>query len=121
MSGTRRMMAEGPGWEGLMERVLGLVRRRIGVSAAIVLLTLERRKRVSMTGLSWELGVTLAAASDVVGNLVRRKLVERSRDPEDRRVVWMTLTEKGRGVVAEVMGENEGKTSNAKHETSKGE
>ena len=47
------------------------------------------------------LGVTNAAASQMVDRLVQYELIERSEDPVDRRVKQLRLTEKGRDVVQE--------------------
>jgi DNA-binding MarR family transcriptional regulator len=47
------------------------------------------------------LGVTNAAASQMVDRLVQYEMIERSEDPVDRRVKQLKLTEKGRGIVQE--------------------
>jgi len=45
------------------------------------------------------LGVTNAAASQMVEKLVQQGLVERSEDPNDRRAKQLTLTPKGRALI----------------------
>jgi DNA-binding MarR family transcriptional regulator len=45
------------------------------------------------------LGVTNAAASQMVDRLVQSGIVERTEDPEDRRVKQLKLTEKGTSIV----------------------
>lgn len=45
------------------------------------------------------LGVTNAAASQMVERLVQQGLIERAEDPSDRRVKQLSLTEKGRRLV----------------------
>ncbi len=45
-------------------------------------------------------GVTLPAATAVVDRLVEAGLVERHSEPNDRRVVRIALTEKGRKMIA---------------------
>ena len=47
------------------------------------------------------LGVTNAAASQMVDRLVQYELIERSEDPVDRRVKQLRLTKKGRAIVRE--------------------
>ena len=47
------------------------------------------------------LGVTNAAASQMVDRLVQYELIERSEDPVDRRVKQLRLTDKGRDIVQE--------------------
>ncbi len=44
-------------------------------------------------------GVTNAAASQMVERLVQQGLLERNEDPDDRRVKVLTLTDKGRQVI----------------------
>jgi DNA-binding MarR family transcriptional regulator len=53
-----------------------------------------------ITGLGDDLGVTTAAASQIVDRLATMGLIERSEDPNDRRVRQVTLTEAGRKLVA---------------------
>lgn len=48
-----------------------------------------------VTEIGEHLGVTSAAASQLLDRLVEQGLVERSEDPEDRRVKRIKLTEKG--------------------------
>jgi DNA-binding MarR family transcriptional regulator len=50
-----------------------------------------------------ELGVTKQAVSQVIDLLVNRGYLERDPDPEDRRRVRLTLTERGEDVVAAVL------------------
>ncbi len=47
------------------------------------------------------LGVTNAAASQMIERLVQNGLIERSEDPIDRRVKQLRLTEKGQSIVLE--------------------
>jgi len=47
-------------------------------------------------------GVSLPAATITVEKLVEAKLVKRTPDPSDRRVVWIELTPRGRRVVQEM-------------------
>jgi DNA-binding MarR family transcriptional regulator len=46
-----------------------------------------------------QLGVTHAAASQMVDRLVQQGLIARAEDPSDRRVKQLTLTETGRSMV----------------------
>jgi len=46
-----------------------------------------------------DLGVTAAAASQLVDRMVHMDLLERSEDPDDRRVKRVTITEAGRALV----------------------
>ena len=54
-----------------------------------------------VTGLGEHLGVTSAAASQMLERLVQQGLILRTEDPSDRRVKQISLTEKGLAVVRE--------------------
>ena len=54
-----------------------------------------------VTDLGEELGVTSAAASQMLERLVQQGLVLRSEDPNDRRVKQIVLTDKGRSIIQE--------------------
>ena len=54
-----------------------------------------------VTDLGDELGVTSAAASQMLERLVQQGLVTRSEDPHDRRVKQIVLSEKGRRILQE--------------------
>jgi DNA-binding MarR family transcriptional regulator len=57
----------------------------------------------TVTGLAETLGVSAASASRAVDGMVRRKLVSRLEDTEDRRVRRVTLTGKGRDLADRIM------------------
>lgn len=48
-----------------------------------------------------DLGISTAAASQLVDRLVKMDLLERSEDPDDRRVKRITISEAGRALVRE--------------------
>jgi DNA-binding MarR family transcriptional regulator len=54
---------------------------------------------LSVKALSERLGLSLAATSRSVDGLVKRKLIERDEDPDDRRVRRVRLTARGRRIV----------------------
>jgi len=54
---------------------------------------------LSVKALSERLGLSLAATSRSVDGLVKRKLIERDEDPDDRRVRRVRLTARGRRTV----------------------
>ncbi len=56
-----------------------------------------------VTGLGDELGVTSAAASQLLERMVQQRLILRTEDPNDRRVKVIVLSDKGRQVVQESM------------------
>lgn len=65
------------------------------------LILLERRGPLRMGSISMYLGRALSATTTVVDRLVEKNLVDRSSDPDDRRVVLCELTETGRDVIAQ--------------------
>ena len=61
---------------------------------------------VRIKRLAHDLDVTPAAASQAVDRLVSEGLLDRRSDPTDRRAVVITISEKGRRVLAEVKAES---------------
>jgi DNA-binding MarR family transcriptional regulator len=55
-----------------------------------------------------DLGVTSAAASQMLERLVRQELIVRSEDPQDRRVKQIVLTDKGRQTLQESLQARQG-------------
>ena len=66
--------------------------------------TLAELGSVKMSPLADALGLSMGAASTLVERLVTRELVQRRSDPDDRRAVFVQLTEKGRAVLGEAVG-----------------
>ena len=64
--------------------------------------TLDRMERVTISELAQQLGVGSAATSVLVDRLVRLKLAGRTEDPADRRRTFVSLTSRGRDLVAEL-------------------
>jgi DNA-binding MarR family transcriptional regulator len=56
-------------------------------------------ERLSVKELSEHLGLSLPATSRTVDGLLRRGLLSRSEDPEDRRIKRVELTDAGRAIV----------------------
>ncbi|MCY0879431.1 MAG: MarR family transcriptional regulator [Firmicutes bacterium] len=61
-----------------------------------VLRMLFQQGPLAMGAIAENLGVSLAGATGIIDRLVHQGLVERRRSREDRRVVWVTLSEPGR-------------------------
>lgn len=64
-----------------------------------VLRLLARRGKQSVNLLARFLGLSKAAASQNIDQLVRRGLASRHTDPEDRRTTWVEITPEGRGIL----------------------
>lgn len=63
------------------------------------LMKLHYRGRCGVSEVGDHLGVTDAAASQMVERLVQLKYLERTEDPNDRRVKQLSLTSRGRGLI----------------------
>jgi len=72
----------------------------LSTSQLNTLMRLHYRGSCPVSGISDELGLTAAAASQIVDRLAGMGLIERSEDPTDRRVRRVRLTARGRGLVA---------------------
>lgn len=71
-----------------------------------VLVTLRRRNppyRITHTQLAGDLGLTAGTVTTRVDRLVELGLALREADPEDSRVRWVVLTERGLGLVDELI------------------
>jgi DNA-binding MarR family transcriptional regulator len=82
----------------LMERCdeLCLSQRDITVSQSSTLLLLPPTGDVTMNALSEAVGVAGSTATRMVDQLVKKGLTDRRNDPQDRRVVRVALTLRGR-------------------------
>ena len=67
-----------------------------------VLSTVYRHQGPTMGQIADDNFMTPPAATRIVSDLVDRELLERGHDPADRRVVLITITDKGRRVLEEV-------------------
>lgn len=82
----------------LLRLMAALVRsgsRDIGVTASLTLVTLDVCGPCRITELAAMEGVSQPSMSGVVAGLERSGLVERRRDPQDRRVVLVAITPAG--------------------------
>lgn len=79
---------------------------RGGARHVRVLMTLEFGGPGTVSELGTRLGMSPAHASLVIGELADAGLVERERDPEDRRRVVVTVAQRARSAVAEMRRRN---------------
>jgi DNA-binding MarR family transcriptional regulator len=94
--------------EVFMRRSMGAVvyiARQHGLSMSHVgaLFQLSHRGTSSVSHIGDRLGVTSAAASQLLERLVRQGLIARSEDPNDRRAKQVVLTEQGGRFIDEAM------------------
>lgn len=79
------------------------IKREAGLSMSQLstLFRLFHAKECGVSAVGERLGVTNAAASQMVDRLVGMDYLARSEDSQDRRVKVLTLTEKGQGLIRE--------------------
>jgi DNA-binding MarR family transcriptional regulator len=84
--------------------------RMSGLSMSMIgaLFHLQQMESAGVRDLGEHLGVTSAAASQMLERLVQQGLIQRAEDPEDRRVKQITLTEKGCQVLKESIRARQG-------------
>jgi DNA-binding MarR family transcriptional regulator len=78
-----------------------LVRLGISMPQLNIMYTLHRNGVMTMSHLADVLGVSLSNATGLVDRIEERGFIERSRVPEDRRVVLIQVTEAGTRMIQE--------------------
>ena len=78
-----------------------LVRLGISMAQLNIMYTLQRDGVMTMSRLADVLGVSLSNASGLVDRMEERGFIERTRVPEDRRVVLVRVTEAGTRILDE--------------------
>lgn len=97
-------------WTDLFMRrsMQGMVRSSKGmglsVSQVMALFQIYRRGSYDVSEIGGELGVTSAAASQLLEGLAQRELITRVEDPHDRRIRRILLTEEGRRALQRIRG-----------------
>jgi DNA-binding MarR family transcriptional regulator len=79
-----------------------LVRMGISMAQLHILYTLQRSGEMPMSRLADVLHVSLSNATGLIDRIEERGFVERTRVPEDRRVVVIRVTDAGRRMLEEV-------------------
>ena len=69
----------------------------------ILLEFLQEKTACTVSDIAKELGITLSAVTGMADRLVRSKLISRTRGSQDRRIVIISLTAKGRGLVSKFL------------------
>jgi len=72
----------------------------ITMSQFVVLKKLNEKGRVTVSEVAEELNVSLSAITALADRLYKAGLVERRRDEQDRRLVWLALTGEGEKIVS---------------------
>lgn len=68
-------------------------------SQFFVLRQIVGKGRLTVSEVAEKLGVSLSAITALVDRLVKSDLVVRSRDEQDRRLVWLEATDKGKEIL----------------------
>jgi DNA-binding MarR family transcriptional regulator len=84
----------------LYAREKGLSRSMIGT---LFYLSHNHRHPTGVTDIGEHLGVSSAAASQMLERLVEEGLIQRSENPADRRMKTLILTEKGHKIIKETI------------------
>lgn len=81
-----------------------LIRLKLSLSAfeLLALMMSEKYQTVNMGSLAQGLSVPMSTATGIVNRLVKKGLVARGRNEEDRRVVTVSLTETGRQMMGDL-------------------
>ncbi|MFJ8461664.1 MarR family winged helix-turn-helix transcriptional regulator [Lysinibacillus xylanilyticus] len=69
----------------------------------LILLTLHDERRATPSAIAERLGITRASATSMIDWLEKRNLVVRNHSKEDRRKIYVSLTEEGRTFVAKIL------------------
>jgi MarR family transcriptional regulator, organic hydroperoxide resistance regulator len=79
-----------------------LLRKGISMAQLHILYTLQRSGEMPMSRLAEVLQVSLSNATGLIDRIEERGFVERTRVPEDRRIVMIRVTDAGRRMLDEV-------------------
>ena len=75
---------------------------RITLQQYLALDAMAKKGKCTMTELSRTLGVALSTITELIGRLVKRHFVKKIRDVNDRRIVWVNLTDIGSRVLKKI-------------------
>lgn len=80
-----------------------LSRGQISFPQMVALEFAVQHRRVTMSELSKILSIKHSSTTVLISRLIRQGLLKREHDKEDRRVVWISATSKGRKVIGQIM------------------
>jgi DNA-binding MarR family transcriptional regulator len=79
----------------------------VTLAQCLVLMEIDESDRLTTSGLASRLRLDNSTLSRTIDGLVKQEQLERRRDDEDRRVVWLRLTRKGRATCRSLHKEND--------------
>jgi DNA-binding MarR family transcriptional regulator len=80
---------------------------RISFPQMVALDLLSQRSKVKMSEIAHALSIQISTATPLVDRLTRQGMATRAHDEKDRRLVWVTITPKGRKVVGDIIREKQ--------------
>jgi DNA-binding MarR family transcriptional regulator len=89
------------GYTGFLSRSLDTI--GLNVPQYTALAVLDEKGEVTMGVLAEGLGITMGAVTNIVDRLIDAGLATRDRGTEDRRIVKVRLTDKGRDILAKAI------------------
>ena len=88
--------------DGFLDAIRAMDDHDISVAQMATLMLLDAEGSCTVSDLANDLGRSLSATSRLLDQLVRRGLVTRQEDPDDRRVKRVDITERGKDLVGRV-------------------
>ncbi|GAG83437.1 unnamed protein product [marine sediment metagenome] len=79
----------------------------ITVPQLVLLEIVSEKNMCTMTDLAKNIGITTSAVTGLTDRLMRSKLITRSRGIKDRRIVIISLTEKGKNLIKKLLHQRE--------------
>lgn len=98
--------------EGLLRHVAFIIKKRgrdmlvdFGITTPQfnALLTLRDHPNITMGDLCEQLFLACSTATDLIDRMEKNGFLERARDPQDRRVIRLSISDKGKDVISEVI------------------
>jgi DNA-binding MarR family transcriptional regulator len=87
------------------------VMRDVSLPQLHILMGLQEQGPTMVSELAEWLGISTPSASSIVDRMEHHGLVRRVRDEDDRRVVYVTVTDRGAATVEEMIGVHRGEAS----------
>ena len=88
--------------DGFLDAIRAMDDHDISVAQMATLMMLDAEGSCTVSDLANDLGRSLSATSRLLDQLVRRGLVTRQEDPDDRRVKRVAIAERGKDLVGRV-------------------
>ncbi len=84
-----------------------LTKGTITIPQMLLLQIVFAKNMCTMTDLSKNMGITKSAVTGLTDRLIRSKLTIRTRGIKDRRIVIISLTEKGKNLIKKILSERQ--------------